>query len=98
MARITNTKKQENAAPIAWAVDRVRQWDDESVSFDLQIAVAPERILTVYGCRIAKGRQDDFVSFPSRKGKDGKYYSHAYLRLTQAEQDAIIAKIQEELG
>ena len=98
MARIETKKKQESAAPIAWAVDRIKQWDDGSVTFDLQIAVAPERYLTVYGCRIAKGRQDDFVSWPSRKGKDGKYYSHAYLRLTQAEQDAIIARIQEELN
>lgn len=31
----------------------------------------------IYGCRLVEGSKGVFVSYPSRKGNDGKYYSHA---------------------
>ena len=34
--------------------------------------------LTIYGCRIVEGKNGTFISFPSRKGTDGNYYSHVY--------------------
>lgn len=31
----------------------------------------------IYGCRLVEGTHGIFISYPSRKGNDGKYYSHA---------------------
>ena len=47
--------------------------------------------------KLVEGKEGSFISFPSRKGKDGKYYSHAYFRLTQEEQDEIIQAALEGL-
>ena len=99
MARNQNTKKAEQVAPITWDVSNVRQWKDGAIQFALDLELAKDRTVTVYGCRIAAGKENgrNFVSFPSRKGTDGKYYSHAYIRLTDEEQQEIIAAVMDEL-
>ena len=35
-------------------------------------------------------RNGDFISEPSRKGKDGKYYKYYYLNLDEETSDAIM--------
>lgn len=102
MAKInTKGKKPQKAkeadAPITWEVSYIRAWNDGSVTFALNLQVATKRWVTIYGCRIVEGKDGSFISFPSRKGGDGKYYSHAYLRLTQEEQDEIIQAALEGL-
>lgn len=47
----------------------------------------------IYGCRYVEGKNGDFISFPSYKGNDGKYYNHAYVELDEA----MISLIDEEL-
>jgi DNA-binding cell septation regulator SpoVG len=49
--------------------------------FNLEIASAPgaEAFLVVKGCKIANGSNGQFVSGPSTKGQDGKYWNHTYL-------------------
>lgn len=95
MAKNNKTKKQ---TPIEWAVDNVRQWKDGGISFSLTITVGEDRPLTIYGCRVADGKKGgNFVSFPSRKGSDGKYYSHAYIRLTDEEQDDILDAVMDQV-
>lgn len=100
MAKIVSKKgkkTQEVAAPIKWSVSNMRAWDDGGVTFALNLEVASKRLVTIYGCRIAEGKEGSFINFPSRKGKNGKYYSHAYFRLTQEEQDEIIQAALEGL-
>ena len=107
MARNQNTKKAEQVAPITWDVSNVRQWKYGAIQFALDLELAKDRTVTIYGCRIAAGKEKgrnfvsfpsrNFVSFPSRKGTDGKYYSHAYVRLTDEEQQEIIAAVMDEL-
>ena len=101
MAKIVNKKgkkTQEAAAPIKWSVSNMRAWDDGGVTFALNLEVASKRLVTIYGCRIAEGKEGSFISFPSRKGKDGKYYSHAYVRLTEEEQEEIIEEVTKTLA
>ena len=38
----------------------------------------------IYGCRFVEGKNGDFVSFPSYKGSDGKYYNYAWVDLDEA--------------
>lgn len=47
----------------------------------------------IYGCRYVEGKNGDFISFPSYKGNDGKYYNHAYVELDEA----MVSLIDEEL-
>ncbi len=51
----------------------------------------------IYGCRYVEGKNGDFISFPSYKAKDGKYYSHAYADLDEACVKLIDEQIDELL-
>ena len=48
----------------------------------------------IYGCRLVEGSKGTFVSFPSRKGNDGKYYSHAWVQLSEADIKNIVEQIE----
>ena len=48
----------------------------------------------IYGCRLVEGSKGTFVSFPSRKGNDGKYYSYAFVSLSDEDTKNIIARIE----
>ena len=50
--------------------------------------------LTLYNLKVMKGRKGYFLATPSRKGKDGQYYSEYYL----ADVDEILPEILKELG
>lgn len=53
--------------------------------------------VSIYGCRFVEGKNGDFVSFPSYKGSDGKYYSHCYIKLGEADVSLIDEQIDELL-
>lgn len=55
--------------------------------------------ITVYDMAIManKSSGEAFLSWPSQKGKDGKYYSVCYARLSDADQEAIIKEIYARL-
>lgn len=52
----------------------------------------------IYGCRLVENRRtkEAFISYPSRKGSDDKYYAHARF-LDDVPQD-IIDKIADATG
>lgn len=70
--------KQEAAKIYSCEVLRAKEYKD-TVFFDVNI-----NGVSIYGCRYVEGKNGDFVSFPSYKGSDGKYYSHAYIKLDEA--------------
>lgn len=51
--------------------------------------------LTVYGMKILanKSSGEAFLSWPSTKGKDGKYYSIVWAKLADSDQEKIIGEI-----
>ena len=51
----------------------------------------------IYGCRLVERKDDKnlFVSYPSRKGNDNKYYCHA--RFTVTIPDSVIEKIADAI-
>lgn len=98
MANKANAKNKKELAEIGWEIRRAYQFKDKSIVFDLDVYAAEDRPVTIYGCRIVAGPSDvNFISFPSAKGKDGKYYSHAYIRLTAEEQEEIIEAVTSML-
>lgn len=78
-----------------FTVDNVKFWDGSgNVTFTLRLG----DWLTIYGCRIVEGSKGDFVAFPSRKGKDDKYYNHVWMRLSEQEQSNIVKMVEDELN
>lgn len=56
----------------------VQHFDGQYPSFNIMLHSAPgaQPFLTIRGCRIVNGKDGDFISYPSRKGNDGKYWNH----------------------
>ena len=68
-----------------------------SIVFDMKV-----NGVTIYGCWYRtgsdkKGEDYEMVSFPAQKGKDGKYYNHAYVQLQQSDIDFISSEIEKML-
>ena len=51
--------------------------------------------ITIYGMAIMANKTtgEAFLSWPSQKGQDGKYYSVCYGRLSDTDQESIIGEI-----
>ncbi len=58
----------------------VKWFDGKYPSFNLNLhkAEGQTEFLSIKGCRIVSGSNGDFVSFPSTKKDDGKYWNHAW--------------------
>lgn len=84
-----SNENKEASAPVVndLKVLRAKEYQN-TIYMDLEI-----NGVTIYGCRFVEGSKGNFVSFPSHKGKDGKYYNHAYIKLDEA----MIQLIDEEL-
>lgn len=54
--------------------------------------------VTIYNCTVAETRDGkNFISFPSRKGNDGKYYSYVYFRFSDADMDKVLEAVAAKL-
>ena len=84
-------KKEDVNVKIDAKVTRANQVNDV-VFFDVEI-----NGVTIYGCKVVEGKNGDFVSFPSHKGKDGKYYNHAWIKLDDDSTAAIVKQVEEML-
>lgn len=97
MSRRTENKeaqkaKEEAARIYNVEVKRAKEYKD-TVFFDVDI-----NGVMIYGCRFIEGKNGSFVSFPSYKGSDGKYYSHAYIKLDEATINLIDEQIDQLLA
>ena len=98
-----SNKKAEEAQAHAIKVLRARDFTKEgedgcSITFDMEV-----NGVTIYGCWYREGKKKDggdytMVSFPSQKGKDGKYYNHAYVKLSEEEIQLIGQTIEKVLN
>lgn len=94
----TSEKKTENKKAEIPAdqikVTRAHQFDN-SISFDVQLYGT----ITIYGCTYRtykpEGADEEkgIVGFPSRKGKDDKWYNHTYFFVT----DEMLAAIEKQI-
>lgn len=53
--------------------------------------------VTIYNCRVATGKNGDFISFPQYKGSDGKYYNNVYVSLSDEDSASILENIQKQI-
>jgi len=56
----------------------VQHFEGQYPSFNIMLHTAPGSVpfITIRGCRIVQGKDGPFISYPSRKGNDGKYWNH----------------------
>lgn len=98
----TENKQAEQAQALAIEVLRAKDFTEDdkdgcSISFDMKV-----NGVTIYGCwyregKDKKGEDYQLVSFPSKQGKDAKYYNHAYVKLQQSDIDLISKQIESLL-
>lgn len=89
-------KKKENKEREVhqMTVKRAYEFDNGNVAFDLEI----DGWLTIYNMTMVHKKNDEyFVSFPQHKDKDGNYWSYAYFKIVEAEQDMIEEQIEHLL-
>lgn len=53
--------------------------------------------ITLYGMGVKKSEKGDWISFPSRKGADDKYYKHFWLNLDEKQTDELIQAVFDKL-
>lgn len=80
--------------------------ETESVNYNVEVLRAKEikgsyafdmkvNGVTIYGCWLKETKSgENFVSFPSYKGKDDKWYSYAYFKVDEETQTNIEKQIE----
>jgi len=86
------TTSRESIKVREFEVKNVNQYKD-TVFFNLVI-----NGVIIYGCRVVEGQKGDFISFPSKKGNDGKYYNHAFAALSEEDAGKILAEVEKQLN
>lgn len=69
----------------------------EAKKGDLVFFTAVINGVTIYNCRVATGKNGDFISFPQYKGSDGKWYNNVYVSLTEEDSNKILELVQAEI-
>lgn len=86
----TKKETKKETANTAIKVTRAHQFDDGSIAIDLEV-----NGVSIYNATLREGKNGMFVSFPSRKGKDGKYYSHVFVKFSEDDVKDIIAQVEK---
>lgn len=54
--------------------------------------------VTIYNCTVAQTHEGNFfVSFPSRKGSDGKYYAYVRFYFSPEDLEKVLAAVESKL-
>lgn len=92
MKKPTNKKENETINTITisdYKVLRAIVCKNDNVLFDLEL-----NGVRIYGLSVIAGRNGDFIAFPQRQGKDGKYYSIAWAKLSEEDTKDILAEVE----
>ena len=97
MAINKKAAEAEKTAELQIEVTRAKDFSDDKgtcIAFDMTV-----NGVTIYGNYYregtdSKGKDYTMVAFPSRKGSDGKYYKHAFVKLSDADIDNISKQIE----
>ena len=85
------TKKENKETVVKeLKVTRAHQFDDGTIAIDLEV-----NGVAIYNAALRDSKNGMFVSFPSRKGKDGKYYSHVYVKFSEDDIKNIVEQVEE---
>lgn len=93
---ISKSKKDQKVEDHSIEVKRVKDFSEEEktcIAFDMDV-----NGIAIYGAYYRAGKDKNgkdysMISFPSQKGKDGKYYSHCFFKVTDADLESIEKQI-----
>lgn len=88
-----NTQTQETLVIDSFKVLRAHAFPKSGCAFDIEI-----NGIKIYGCTVVEGKNGDFISFPQRQGKDGKYYSIVWAKLSEEDTQKIISEVENVLN
>lgn len=74
---------------------------DDNSKIKAFIELCLDKTLVIKGLKLVEGSHGPFISFPSSKGKDGKYYNSIYSmdkKFTEQLENACIKKYNEVLN
>lgn len=54
--------------------------------------------IKVYSCRVATGKNGDFISMPQTKGGNGQYYNVVYAPLSDEDTKTILEEVQTAIN
>lgn len=100
LSKSKKTSKEREAHNMT--VKRAYEFENGNVAFDLEI----DGWITIYNMTLValhenKTKKDEitgyFISFPQHKDKEGNYWSYAYFKIIQPEQDMIEEQIEHLL-
>lgn len=86
--------EKKEGTVIAVKVTRAFAFENGNVSFDLVV----NNQFHFNNMRIVEGNTKDFITFPSYKGKDDKYYSHCWFKIDEELEKQIIELVKEVLN
>lgn len=93
MKKPENENRNQKSILKDYSVDHVKIDSRGRVRFSLTV-----NGVTVFGCNVVESKTGDFISFPYYKGTNGKYYNHAYIPLTDKEEEDILLDVEKELN
>lgn len=79
----------------SFAADNVRVIDTKNG--DMVLFTLALNGVTVYNCRVATGKNGDFISFPQYKGTNGNYYNNVYAPLSDEDTKKILDEVQKAI-
>lgn len=54
--------------------------------------------IKIYSCRVATGKNGDFISMPQTKGGNGQYYNVVYAPLSDEDTKTILDEVQNAIN
>lgn len=97
MANFKKTVKQEKTAREFGKVDSFEIIKATMYSWGVGFNMILNGV-TIYNCTVAETKDGkNFISFPSRKGTDGKWYSYVYFRFSDDDMARILDAVAEKI-
>ena len=96
MKKPTKNSEAQNGVVNEMKVSRARMIETKNgpvVFFTLEL-----NGVAINNCRVAEGKNGDFVSLPQYRGSDGKYYSHVFFRFSKEDEAAILAEVEKQIN
>ena len=90
--RTAESAERRNTKVESVVVTRVHEGRKGLIFFDMVI-----NGICINGMSVVAGERGDFLSFPSYKGKDGKYYHSAWAYLSDEDTKKIMGLVQSKL-
>lgn len=89
----SNQKSKDCLKIDSFSVNRVHQFDNGGVCFDMTL-----NGINIYGCLVVETQKGDFIGLPQRKGTDGKYYSIVWAKFSEQDSKDILAEVEKKLN